>query len=286
MRYRFLRYPEGKAKALTLSYDDGCIHDKRLIAIADRYGIKVTLNINSGYLGHKDWGRMTVDQLKEMIATGHEVAVHGAKHIALGRASATDGIRDVLHGREDLEKEFGGVIRGLAYADSGITQLTGGATLPQIKNYLKDLGIAYARTLGGDNCRFQLPEDFLEWMPTAHHQNPELMDWLEKFLNGEIPSYCAARAPKLFYLWGHSYEFANNDNWELLEEFCRTAGNREDVWYATNIEICDYVAAYRALQFSVDSTKVFNPTCRDVWFEADGKTFCAPAGKLTELELN
>ena len=24
MRYRFLRYPEGKAKAVTFSYDDGC----------------------------------------------------------------------------------------------------------------------------------------------------------------------------------------------------------------------------------------------------------------------
>ena len=25
---------------------------------------------------------------------------------------------------------------------------------------------------------------------------------------------------RLFYVWGHSYEFANNDNWEIIEEFC------------------------------------------------------------------
>lgn len=31
MRYRFLRYPEGKIKAVTLSYDDGPIFDIRLV---------------------------------------------------------------------------------------------------------------------------------------------------------------------------------------------------------------------------------------------------------------
>ena len=36
MGYRFLRFPGGKAKALTLSYDDGCIADKRLAETLDK----------------------------------------------------------------------------------------------------------------------------------------------------------------------------------------------------------------------------------------------------------
>ncbi len=285
MRYCFLRFPEGKEKALTLSYDDGCIHDKRLVEILNQYGIKTTLNVNSRMFGTApgQW-RLTAEEVKELASSGgHEIAVHGANHVALGKASLSTGIRETLLCREELEQAFGGIIRGMAYADSGITQMTAGVTLPEIKNYLRSLGIAYARTLGGDNCRFDIPEDFLEWMPTAHHTNPELMNWLDKFLNEELPGYIAARTPRLFYLWGHSFEFDNSQNWELLEAFCQKAGGREDVWYATNMEICDYVLSYRALQFSMDGTKVFNPTCRTVWFDADGQLNCAPAGELTQV---
>ena len=37
------------------------------------------------------------------------------------------------------------------------------------------------------------------------------------------------------------FEFDNNDNWNVIEEFAKKIGNREDIWYATNIEIYDYV---------------------------------------------
>ncbi len=285
MRYRFMRFPGGREKALTLSYDDGCRQDVRLIETANRYGIKVTLNVNSNLFGTEpgQW-RLTARQVGELAASGgHEIAVHGAEHIAVGRSTAATGIREVLLCREALEKEFGGIIRGMAYADSGITQLTGGVSLEDIEHYLKDLDIAYGRTLGGDNNGFQMPENFYRWMPTAHHNNPQMMAYLEEFLDGPLPDYIAKRSPRLFYLWGHSYEFEQQDNWELLEEFCRKAGGHDEVWYATNIEICDYAAAYYALQFSMDNSRVFNPTCRDVWFEVDKEIFCAPAGKLTEL---
>ena len=33
-------FPEGKAKVLTMSYDDGKIQDERLIGIFNKYGIK------------------------------------------------------------------------------------------------------------------------------------------------------------------------------------------------------------------------------------------------------
>ena len=273
MRYRFLRFPNGKEKALTLSYDDGCKYDSKLIDIANQYGIKVTLNINSAFMGIDDW-HLSAEKLKELSQSGgHEIAVHGARHIANGNVSAVDGIRDVLECRQRLENEFDAIIRGMAYPDTGITQVFGGVSKTEIKAYIKSLGIAYSRTLGGDNDRFDLPEDFYEWMPTAHHKNPKLMEYLKKFISEPIPDYSAIRTPKLFYLWGHSYEFNDNNNWHLLEEFCKIAGSREDIWYATNIEIYDYINAYRSLIFNVESTKVFNPTNKEIWFEtSDIKT--------------
>ena len=38
----YLRFKDGKDKALTLSYDDGPVFDKQLIEIMDKYGLKGT----------------------------------------------------------------------------------------------------------------------------------------------------------------------------------------------------------------------------------------------------
>ena len=47
MRYQFLRFPGGKAKALTFSYDDGCSEDLRFADTLTKYGLKGTFNLNS-----------------------------------------------------------------------------------------------------------------------------------------------------------------------------------------------------------------------------------------------
>ena len=51
MRYVFMRYPEGKFKAVTFSYDDGVRADIRFAGILDKYKMKGTFNINSGFFG-------------------------------------------------------------------------------------------------------------------------------------------------------------------------------------------------------------------------------------------
>ena len=40
-------YPGGKRAALTMSYDDGTIHDKRLVEIFNQNHIKGTFHLNS-----------------------------------------------------------------------------------------------------------------------------------------------------------------------------------------------------------------------------------------------
>ena len=41
----------GKKKAVTFSFDDGVTQDIRLIEIFNKYGLKGTFNLNSGFLG-------------------------------------------------------------------------------------------------------------------------------------------------------------------------------------------------------------------------------------------
>ena len=41
----------GRKQAATFSYDDGTLHDERLIEIFNRCGIKATFNLNSARIG-------------------------------------------------------------------------------------------------------------------------------------------------------------------------------------------------------------------------------------------
>ena len=46
MKYFFPRFPGGKGKAVTLSYDDGCPEDIRFSDTISKYGLKCTFNLN------------------------------------------------------------------------------------------------------------------------------------------------------------------------------------------------------------------------------------------------
>lgn len=270
MRYQFLRFPSGKAKAVTFSYDDGCVQDKRFSETISKYGIKCTFNLNNR-------SALSTEEIKEyMLSKGHEIAVHGAIHRAEGTLRPIEGIRDVLDCRLKLEETYGLIIRGMAYPDIGITHFSNNATYEKVKNYLTELDIVYSRTLNGDNNSFDLPTDWHAWMPTAHHNNPKLLEYIDEFLKHDTSTarYAARREPKLFYLWGHSYEFDRNDNWDLLDTICEKISNQEDVWYATNIEIYNYVNAYYSLIYSANNQMVYNPTVTTIWFDVDGKTYC------------
>jgi len=268
MSYRHLRFPGGKPRAVTFSYDDGVKADIKLASIINKYGIKCTFN-------HNNFKRLAKEEVIEsIISYGHEIAVHGADHKAEGIVRPIDMIKDVLSCREFLESEFNMIIRGMAYPDSGIRVLMPGNTYEDIKSRLIDLDIAYARTLGEDNNSFRLPSDFYAWAPTAHHNNPKIFEYIEEFLSADYSDkvYSSKRYPRLFYVWGHSYEFDRDDNWELLEEICRKISGKPDIWYATNIEIYNYVKAFNSLEYSADGRIIHNPTFYAVWFEdEDGK---------------
>ena len=283
IRYRFLRFPGGKGKAVTLSYDDGIIHDLKFAEKISQYGFKCTFNLNSKNFNDA----LSDEQINEnFIQKGHEIAVHGALHRATGMHRPIEIIRDILQCRIELEERFDSIIRGMAYPGTGITLLRGDNTYENIKENLKNLDIVYARTLGGDNDSFDLPSDWYAWMPTAHHTNPKIFSYIDKFINHNVfDRRIFEREPKLFYMWGHSYEFERANNWGLLDEICSRIGGHDDIWYATNIEIYNYVEAYNALVYSADATRVYNPSILTIWFEIKGKIYEIKPGETLKINL-
>lgn len=277
----FMRFPGFKPKALTLSYDDGVRQDKRLIAIMQKYGLKGTFNLNGGLFAEsfngETKGKMTKEEAIALYApAGMEVAVHGYKHRSLARIDSAMATEDVLADRKALESIFGQVVKGMAYANGSLDD--------DVVDILKRCGIHYSRTVVSTE-KFDLPTDWLRLPATCHHNHPRLMELAKSFVEYEVDATVFQRyQPKLFYLWGHSYEFDNDNNWDRIEEFAAFVGGKADIWYATNGEIYDYLRAYDRLEWSVDGSFVHNPSAIDVYINYFGKELILSPGQTAVLE--
>ncbi len=274
---KFMRFPQGKEKALTFSYDDGVQADKKLIALFAKYGFKGTFNLNSELFGAQCWhGRMDEQETFSTFADcGQEIALHGARHTFLNRVPLAEAIKEITDCRAYLEGKFSRIVTGMAYAYNGYTKA--------VKDVLPALGVDYARTTLSTHS-FALPEDWLEWNPTCKHSDKELFSLAEKFINLSPAAEPKNRQPLLFYIWGHSFEFDDDGNWDIVENLGKTLGGRSDVWYATNGEIYAYCKAYSSLVFSLDGERVFNPSAQDVWLELRGKVYKIAAGATVAFD--
>lgn len=262
-------FPGGKHKVLTMSYDDGKLEDERLVSIFNQYGIKGTFNLNSGLID--DGKRIDSSRWPELYK-GHEAATHTLTHPTIARCPNVEIIQEYLEDRKYIENIMHYPVLGHAYPN--------GSYSPQVEQIMKDVGIKYGRIIGdyyadvnsvelanqknglavvGDVDGFALPENFYAWKPTCHH-NHGLMEFGRKFLSLKKKQYLY-----MMYVWGHSYEFTRDNNWELMEQFCEMMSNQDDIWYATNIEIVNYMEVYDRLVFAADLHFVYNPSASSAW---------------------
>ncbi len=271
-------FPGGRSKAVTASFDDGVNADAKTLEIFRQHGMKATFNINSGFIGEGNRDQTETarpcfedEAVKIYTDDSAEVATHGRFHKHYRCLPPSGIMEDMLRDRTELEKMFGRLVRGHAYP-------YGDATDEAVK-IARMCGLVYGRTVNSTH-RFGIPEDFLRWDPTCHQAEDEIFSLAESFVNEEPD-----RLPALFYFWAHSYEFYNNGSWDRLEKICAVLGDRDDIWYATNMEVYDYVSAFRSLVFSADTDRVYNPTLYDIWLRVNdgGRKIVAPSGKLTFL---
>ena len=231
-------FPGGKFKVLTFSYDDGKIEDRRLVKLFNKFNLKATFNLNTGIIDPAI--RIPQEEWPELYK-GHDIAVHTFTHPTMIRLNNYNALREILDDKDNLEKIFKRPIYGLAYPN--------GSCDNRIVDIAKSVGIKYARVtndkysatkaaeayaanadgpiLIGDENGFSMPEDYMRWVPTCHH-NHNLIDFGKKFMALTKKQYLY-----MMYVWGHSFEFERNNNWEIIEEFCEMIANRDDIWYAT-----------------------------------------------------
>ena len=265
-----LTYPDWKYKALTFSYDDAILHDRQLVDIFNRYNMKATFNVSSKRLGYKRF--LPKEELAKLYA-GHEIASHGENHKNMTKIPVEQQISEGKNDRIGLEKIAGYPVIGFAYPY--------GAYSPEVVENLKNQGFIYARTVSSTGD-FRLPDNFMVWHPTAHH-NAKIHEIAAKYKNykpwGGVISLC--------YIWGHSYEFNDQKNWHVIENFCKELSNHPDIWYATNLEIYRYLTAYKNLKTSIDCSMLENNSAVTLYLIVNGvKVKLQPGEKLTINKRN
>ncbi len=266
MKKIMFSWPDQCIGALTSSWDDGHTDDRRLLEILNQYGIKGTWNLNASHLvteaGKNDPTRIRAEEVVDLYA-GHEIATHGFNHPWPSTLSDDQLRHEIINDRIELEKIAGVPVRGHA--------LPFGQHDTRVDRILGECGILYSRSTES-HYKFHIPADFLLWHPTAHHKRDIETLW-DQFLTNRVTD-------KLFYLWGHSFEFGREGNWDLIESFGKKVAATEGIWHATNMEVYDYVMAWRSLSWTHDMSAVRNTSAQTIWFK-EGETYYSVAGGTT-----
>ncbi len=222
-------FSNGYKKAITFSYDDGVLQDERLVALFDKYNLKATFNLNPGLFdGIEEWEQKGVvvkrllQNKVESLYLNHEVANHGFTHPVIPTLDIKQKQDQIELCKKTLEDVFHTPIEGMAYPFGQVDE--------EMIAIMKRCGIRYGR-VSTSSHQFDLPEDVYRWQATCHHKDPNVFMYIDTFLQSE------RECPQVLYIWGHSYEFDMDNNWEHMEEICRRVSNHKNVWYCTNIDI-------------------------------------------------
>lgn len=224
-----------KLKAITFSYDDCTTQDIRLVELFNKYNVKATFNVNSMLLGQKNelvrkdvlvrHDKLDAKDIKQ-IYKGHEVAVHTLTHPYLQDIEDdSEIIRQIEQDRINLEAIMGYEICGMAYPVNG-------NNAQRVANIIKNhTQIKYARTTIPTH-NFDIQHNLYTFNPTIHHDDfDKLFELGRQFVNLKTDT------PKLFYIWGHSFEFDILNDWDRFEDFLKLISNRNDIYYGTNREV-------------------------------------------------
>lgn len=222
-------------KALTFSYDDGVVQDRRLVALFNQYGVKATFNLNSGLMDtHKHFvrpdgslfPRVTI-QTSEVrdLYKGHEVASHSIHHPMIPPLSEEEMIHEVEDDRKFWSEVLGYEVAGFAFTGNGKGDPSYDERAVDIIR--KNTGVKYARVTGS-SLNFDLPSDLLTFRASVwHHRWDDAFRLAEEFVALETDK------PQVFCIAGHSYEFDGQNSWDKMEKLLQILSGKDDIFYGT-----------------------------------------------------
>jgi hypothetical protein len=75
----------------------------------------------------------------------------------------------------------------------------------------------------------------------------------------------------------------DKSKWYETEKFFKLVANNQAIYYAKQIDLVDYINAYRNLKFSVNKNSVTNTSAINVYIKINTKVFKVMAGTTMNL---
>jgi peptidoglycan/xylan/chitin deacetylase (PgdA/CDA1 family) len=213
-------------KICVMSFDDGTVFDKPLIALLRKYHFKATFNLNSGmdgyvwYLGSQPITRLV---LKDNIGLyrGMEVASHSLNHPHLSELTWDELGYQIGKDKENLETLFKRPVNAFAVPFSDYDERT--------IEVLHRLGFTSFR-VDADRFDYSFPKDNFIVGVNAYTGEGEGPKKIQDFLNDKNPN-------GLFIFAGHSYDFEVNQKWACFEEFLKLLSQHPEIKVMTMSEM-------------------------------------------------
>lgn len=253
-------YPQGKAKAFNVTYDDGILQDVRFVDLLNQYGIKGTFNLNSGLMETEfAWTHESGCVVKRLpkdkalsLYDGHEVASHTLTHPYMEGKMEDEILHELREDKKNLENLFGREIKGFAVPFDYYSDV--------IEECAKGCGFAYAR-ISEESLSFKPQRDYHRWKATVFHLDDSLEELAQQFIdsNEELA---------LFQIVGHSYDLDTENLWDTMEAIFTEISRQEDILPMTTIEIIDYLKAMEKAEITEGS--VTNNSDQTLWFSVNG----------------
>lgn len=214
-------------KYFVFSIDDGTIFDEMTVSLFNKYGVRVTYNLNSGldnYVWYKGDIPITRLVLKDNVSLykNHEIASHTLYHPYLESCSDEEVIRQVNEDVANLERIFQRKVVSFAtpFHTSGEREVSLIRENTQIRNI----------RLSQIDETFKLPEDPYHFKITALDINRALY-----LFNDFIKDNTA----QIFIYAGHSYDFYVDNSFDKLEELLKKITQQDDIMVLPMGELAD-----------------------------------------------
>lgn len=255
-------YPNGKAKAFNVTYDDGVLQDIRFVELLNKYNLKGTFNLNSGLMENEfEWTHENGSVIKRLskdkvvsLYDGHEIASHTLTHPYMDNLSESEILYELQSDKANLKKLFGKKIKGFAVPFDYYSGL--------IEKCVKQCGFSYAR-ISEESRSFTPQIDYFKWKSTVFHTDSELGNLTQQFLESD-------EELSLFQIVGHSYDLDIENLWDKIESVFIEITSQKDILPMTTIEIINYLKAMDKAEITDKIIK--NNSDISLWFSIDGMT--------------
>ena len=226
------RYQGDRVCAVSLTFDDGVQEDYTLIAPhLDRYALKATFAINGYYIGDLDdhySPRMTWEECRSLVRSGHELSNHSWSHPKLTTLSDDSLRMEIARNDSAIEKETGKRPVTFIYPYNAVDERVRTATMEgRICNREYQFGLGQAN---------------------SHQTRESIQQWLRQQIDER--AWGVTMSHGIYTAWDRWEE-----PWILLDLFRELAYKSDTIWTETFAKVGAYVTERDAVKLDVVKKK-------------------------------